>query len=153
LQRDWVTSLSVGIKIPMLRPVSRGLPPRYTVLGTALCFSLTFSLVDILNQAATTCCFRNPDSRISRAFVQSPTQVYIVLTSSCLMGAIFGFSFGLLDVEDDNYRHFRFDKDQMISTIIGCTIGCVVGFLNQYVKANTDDTGMSHSVLDNHEDI
>jgi hypothetical protein len=39
LERDWITVLKPNSKIPM-----------YIVLGTSLCFALTFSIVDLLNQ-------------------------------------------------------------------------------------------------------
>jgi hypothetical protein len=39
LERDWITVLKPNAKIPM-----------YIVLGTSLCFALTFSIVDLVNQ-------------------------------------------------------------------------------------------------------
>ena len=39
LERDWITVLKPNAKVPM-----------YIVLGTSLCFALTFSIVDLVNQ-------------------------------------------------------------------------------------------------------
>lgn len=68
-------------------------------------------------------------------------QVYLVLVSSVLMGAVFGLSFGLLDVEDDTYRHQRFSKDEFISSIVGAIIGALVGALNQWIRHVSDGRG------------
>ena len=44
LNKDWLVGLSPAIKLPM-----------YTILGTSLCFALTFSIVDLINQRSLCC--------------------------------------------------------------------------------------------------
>jgi hypothetical protein len=48
--------------------------------------------------------------------MQSSAQMSVVLVGSIVMGAVFGFSFGILDVEDDTWQHQRFSKDQSIAS-------------------------------------
>ena len=102
LDKEWMSGLSTAVKIPM-----------YMVLGTSSCFAISFSVVDTVN---TGCC--TPDEseggeRASRAIVSSPSQIYSILTGSVAMGAVFGFMFGYLDVEDDDWKLVRFTTDQV----------------------------------------
>jgi hypothetical protein len=48
--------------------------------------------------------------------MQSSAQMSVILVGSIIMGAVFGFSFGILDVEDDTWQHERFSKDQSIAS-------------------------------------
>ena len=45
VERDWVRGLGPGFKLPM-----------FTLLGTSLCFALSFSIVDLLNGNVLLCC-------------------------------------------------------------------------------------------------
>lgn len=55
--------------------------------------------------------------------------------SSIVMGFMFGFSFGMIDVEDDQGRsHVRLDRDQAINTAIGASVGLLMGGANQYLR-------------------
>ena len=97
LDKEWMSGLSTAVKIPM-----------YMVLGTS------FSVVDTVN---TGCC--SPDEadggeRFTRAIVSSPSQIYAILSGSIAMGAVFGFMFGYLDVEDDDWKLVRFSNDQVL---------------------------------------
>jgi hypothetical protein len=103
LDKEWMGGLSTAVKIPM-----------YMVLGTSSCFAISFSAIDTIN---TGCC--TPDEaggseRFSRAIVSSPSQIYAILSGSIAMGAVFGFMFGYLDVEDDDWKLVRFSTDQVI---------------------------------------
>ena len=136
LERDWITVLKPNAKIPM-----------YIVLGTSLCFALTFSIVDLVNQGrilsfapsvvtpsrfagiCSECPCAGEDQsehrRVSRPiqpYMQSSAQMSVILVGSIVMGAVFGFSFGLLDVEDDTWQHQRFSKDQSIASCRLCKI-------------------------------
>eukprot|EP00294_Goniomonas_avonlea_P017518 CAMPEP_0114556860 /NCGR_PEP_ID=MMETSP0114-20121206/9512_1 /TAXON_ID=31324 /ORGANISM="Goniomonas sp, Strain m" /LENGTH=124 /DNA_ID=CAMNT_0001742089 /DNA_START=300 /DNA_END=674 /DNA_ORIENTATION=+ len=124
------------------------------MLGTSLCFALSFSVVDLVNQGVCTCCLRGSggDDRLIKAVVQSSSQVYVILVSSVCMGAVFGFNFGLLDVEDDNARHTRFSKDQFTSSIVGAVGGGIVGYLNQMLRVRSDVDSYA-ARFENHEDI
>mmetsp|Transcript_16640 Transcript_16640/g.32812 ORF Transcript_16640/g.32812 Transcript_16640/m.32812 type:complete len:230 (+) Transcript_16640:176-865(+) len=119
LNKHWIVSLTPGIKLPM-----------YTMLGTSLCFALTFSIVDMLNNIV-------PCSRelLAQPLVQSSKQIYVILVASVVMGCLFGFSFGSIDVEDDQTRfHSRLDEDQAINTAIGAVVGALMGWANQYLR-------------------
>merc|ERR1719453_1974185 len=76
--------------------------PLYMTLGLAVAFALTFSIVDVLNYILGFC-----QSTIAKPVVESSQQVYLVLVVSLAMGVIFGFTFGLLDVEDEQVYHIR----------------------------------------------
>jgi len=117
LNKNWIIRLSPGLKLPM-----------YTMLGTSLCFALTFSIVDMLNNVS---CSRE---LVAQPLVQSSKQIYVVLMASVVMGCLFGFSFGLLDVEDDSTKHYRLDEDQAINTAIGSAVGALMGGANQYLR-------------------
>ncbi len=48
---------------------------RYTLLGTSLSFSLTFSVVDLVNQGSCKCCSKDgTDERLLKPIVQSSKQ-------------------------------------------------------------------------------
>lgn len=98
------------------------------MVGTSLCWALTFSIVDMINSP--NCCQQD----IVSPLVQSSKQVYVVLMSSIVMGFLFGFSFGMIDVEDDTRLHSRMDEDQAINTMIGACVGCIMGGANQYLR-------------------
>mmetsp|Transcript_38735 Transcript_38735/g.95313 ORF Transcript_38735/g.95313 Transcript_38735/m.95313 type:complete len:232 (+) Transcript_38735:182-877(+) len=120
LKKDWLVSLSPDVKLPM-----------YSMLGTSLCFALTFSVVDILNNTSS-CAAQAPHNNVP--MVQSSKQVYVVLISSLFMGFLFGLSFGLIDVEDDTRLHTRLDYDQAVNTAIGAVVGALMGGANQYLR-------------------
>eukprot|EP00292_Cryptomonas_paramecium_P014548 CAMPEP_0113711348 /NCGR_PEP_ID=MMETSP0038_2-20120614/30702_1 /TAXON_ID=2898 /ORGANISM="Cryptomonas paramecium" /LENGTH=139 /DNA_ID=CAMNT_0000637585 /DNA_START=201 /DNA_END=616 /DNA_ORIENTATION=- /assembly_acc=CAM_ASM_000170 len=115
LEKRWVGALTPAAKLPL-----------YTLLGTSLSFALTFSVVDLINQSS--CGPR------AVALVQTSKQVYVVAACSLAMGAIFGFSFGMLDVEDDGRLDRRFDEDQAINGAIGAVVGILMGGANQYLR-------------------
>merc|ERR1719183_2179848 len=76
--------------------------PLYMTLGLAVAFALTFSIVDVLNYVLGFC-----QSSVAKPIVESAQQVYLVLVTSLAMGIMFGFTFGLLDVEDEHGYHIR----------------------------------------------
>ena len=135
LERDWVTTLTPASKVPM-----------YLMLGISLCFAVSYSLVDLLNQGCFSCgCVSSYGD--SRPIITSPAQVYLILTVAMAMGAMFGLIFGLLDVEDEPYPQHRFAEQQIISIPIGAVLGAVVGFLNQ--KLRQDAYGSDFDPLSN----
>eukprot|EP00434_Breviolum_minutum_P045180 symbB.v1.2.040446.t1/scaffold7241.1/size12382/1 len=76
--------------------------PLYMTLGLAVAFALTFSIVDVLNYVIGF--FQNS---VAKPVVESSQQVFLVLIVSLAMGVVFGFTFGLLDVEDEEVYHMR----------------------------------------------
>ena len=63
------------------------------------------------------------------------------------MGAVFGFSFGFLDVEDDTWQHQRFSKDQSIASCMSClpvlSAICVTIALQPWVPSLVPSLGSS----------
>jgi hypothetical protein len=45
--------------------------------------------------------------RTTKGFVETETQVYLVVATAMLMGFIFGLVFGLLDVEDEQLSNLK----------------------------------------------
>jgi hypothetical protein len=103
LDKEWMGGLSTAVKIPM-----------YMVLGTSSCFAISFSVVDTVNTGCCTPSEEDGSERLSRAIVSSPSQIYAILSGSVALGAVFGFMFGYLDVEDDDWKLVRFSTDQVL---------------------------------------
>mmetsp|Transcript_27583 Transcript_27583/g.55885 ORF Transcript_27583/g.55885 Transcript_27583/m.55885 type:complete len:233 (-) Transcript_27583:79-777(-) len=122
VEKGWLVTMNRWVKLPM-----------YTLLGTSLSFALTFSLLDLINNAAL-CSGAGTAEALLGVPAQSSRQVYVVLFSSVFMGGLFGSSFGMIDVEDDSRMHTRFDEDQAINTMIGAVTGLFVGGANQYLR-------------------
>ena len=102
LDKQWMSGVSSAIKIPM-----------YMILGTSSCFAISFSVVDTVNTGCCTPVQADGSQREARAIVSSPSQIYAILSGSVTMGAVFGFMFGYLDVEDDDWKLVRFTTDQV----------------------------------------
>ena len=111
LDRQLVQSLSPRVKTPM-----------YALLGVALSFALTFSVVDLLNV--------NANWMLHRSVVSSSTQICLVLVASICLGAYFGLLFGSFDVEDDRAFSDAYRRDRMYSLPVGAAVGALVGLLN-----------------------
>ena len=101
----------------------------YSLLGISLTFSLTFSIVDIINLYCIFC----RSEHYPKPVIGSTAQMSLVLTASVLMGAIFGIVFGSMDVEDATHVHLALRKEQSRCMPIGAAIGALVGGLNQWI--------------------
>lgn len=104
------------------------------MLGVSVCFAFTFSALDLINWAVGSC-----QGQESRPVVESPTQVYLVLGAACVLGAVFGFVFGLLDVEDARGPELRarLSQAESICLPIGLAVGALAGLVNEMVAART----------------
>jgi len=91
LERDWFKTDSVTyvLKVPM-----------YMMLGVALSFTISCSLVDIVNSLIDRC----RSEAYALPLVWSPQQVFIILAGAVLVGATVGLLFGWLDIEDHTRR-------------------------------------------------
>ena len=100
-----------------LSPVAK--VPLYAVVGVSVTFALVFSAVDLLNYCS------------GRPLVETPSQVIVVLCVSVIMGAIYGFVFGMLDVEDQKgYRlQLQLMREEKFCFPVGGGLGAVAGFL------------------------
>lgn len=112
LEKDWFKTIPPRAKVPM-----------YVSLGVSLCFSISFTCVDLLNAYYD----RHSYDLRSRALVQTPQQVAVVLAGAVANGAAFGLMFGLMDVEDAPQR---LRQEERLSAPIGIVLGGAVGAIN-----------------------
>jgi hypothetical protein len=117
LEKNWFTGLTPSSKVPM-----------YALLGGALAFALTFTIVDVLNCISAKCGGPRPSPHVP--IVGSSTQICVVLLASLCCGLYFGLLFGSLDVEDDDKKHTRYHKSWQYSMPVGILLGAVVGAVN-----------------------
>ena len=75
-------------------------------------------------------------SEYSKPLVETETQVYLVVTTAVIMGAVFGFIFGLLDVEDVARSHLRVAlmREESICYPIGAVLGGCAAAINQWIR-------------------
>jgi len=109
--------------------------PLYMTLGLAVAFALTFSIVDVLNYMLGFC-----QQTVAKPIVESSQQVYLVLVTSLAMGVVFGFTFGLLDVEDEQVYHIRVAlmREEHYCYPMGLVLGGLAGFGNEYYRQKDD---------------
>jgi len=113
--------------------------PMYTLLGIALWFALTFSIMDLFNFLGQFIVSKlSKGRRIWQPLVSTPTQICVVLSVAVLLGLFFGLVFGTLDVEDDTSATFvKRSQEQTYTVPIGMTLCAFVGALNQaYLRPN-----------------
>lgn len=120
LKRNWFVGLHSVVKVPI-----------YTILGVSVAFALTFSLVDVVNFM-----FSFFQSSVSKPLVESKEQAYMVLFFTLIMGGVFGFIFGLLDVEDELQYHIKLAllREQQFCYPLGAVIGGLAGFSNEILR-------------------
>merc|ERR1712048_86749 len=114
--------------------------PLYMILGTAVAFALTFSVVDLVNYI-----LGFLQVSIAKPFVESASQVYVVLATALVMGAVFGLIFGVMDVEDEVSYQIRLAllREERYCYPVGAILGCVVGFTNEYIREEEERCGSS----------
>ena len=127
LEKDWFKTISPRMKVPM-----------YMMLGVSLCFSVSFTAVDLLNAYHD----RHSYDMRRRSLVSTPQQVGIVLVGAVSMGASFGLMFGAMDVED---AIEKLRTEERASLPIGVLIGGIVGGVNS-VLAYRADAGMGEQI-------
>ena len=106
--------------------------PLFCCLGVSVTFALIFSLLDFINFFFYAC----RDDQQSRPLIESTSQIFLILGSSVLMGFLFGFVFGMLDVEDARISHLRVSilRDQSICYPIGTLVGGIAACLNERLR-------------------
>ena len=85
LERDWSHGLTATRKVPL-----------YALLGMCLAFSVNFSALNLLARFGM--------SVSGMHLVRAEWQVRVVATTSVVTGAMYGLTFGLLDIEDQLVR-------------------------------------------------
>merc|ERR1712232_1296972 len=108
------------------------------VLGTSVAFALAFSVVDLVNYV-----LGFLQVSIAKPFVESASQVYMVLTTSLIMWAVFGLIFGVMDVEDEVSYQIRLAllREERYCYPVGAILGGVVGFTNEYIREEEEQCG------------
>jgi len=125
LDRNWFGSLSAMVRVPL-----------YSVLGLSVAFALTFSIVDVVNWLMGFC----QVSQVSKPLVESGNQVNLVLAVSLMMGLIFGFIFGAMDVPDAAGYQIRISlmREENYCYPIGAVLGGLAGCGNEYFRQIDD---------------
>ena len=77
--------------------------------------------------------------------VESTQQVYLVLMISLAMGAVFGFTFGMLDVGDEQGQFIKIAlmREEHYCYPVGMFLGAVGGFGNEYLRQKEDYSSYS----------
>mmetsp|Transcript_48352 Transcript_48352/g.144375 ORF Transcript_48352/g.144375 Transcript_48352/m.144375 type:complete len:233 (-) Transcript_48352:37-735(-) len=120
LEQQWYHGMSPLMKVPL-----------YVILGTSVAFALTFSVVDLVNYI-----LGFLQVSIAKPFVESASQVYMVLTTALVMGGLFGLIFGIMDVEDEVSYKIRLAllREERYCYPVGAILGGLVGFGNEYIR-------------------
>jgi len=125
LEKNWFVGLSPTTKVPL-----------YTILGVSVAFALVFSIVDLVNYL-----MGFLRASIARPIVESSHQVYLIMTIAMVMGACFGFIFGVMDIEDEIQYQVRLAllKEERTCIPIGAILGAIAGFGNEYIRQKSDE--------------
>mmetsp|Transcript_86970 Transcript_86970/g.241186 ORF Transcript_86970/g.241186 Transcript_86970/m.241186 type:complete len:236 (+) Transcript_86970:73-780(+) len=124
--------------------------PLYTVLGSAVSFAMTFAIVDVLNYVVGLC-----QASLAKPIVESAHQVSLVLCVSLAMGMAFGFTFGVLDVADEDEYHIRMAllRDEKYSQPVGIALGALAGLGLEFVRQRDDYSMLAAGKTEFDEDI
>mmetsp|Transcript_56310 Transcript_56310/g.163321 ORF Transcript_56310/g.163321 Transcript_56310/m.163321 type:complete len:233 (+) Transcript_56310:117-815(+) len=127
LEQHWYRGLSAVLKVPL-----------YVTLGTSVAFALTFSVVDLVNYS-----LGFLQVSVAKPFIESSSQVYMVLVASLVMGAIFGLIFGVMDVEDEVSYQIRLAllREEHYCYPVGALLGGAIGFANEYIREEEERRG------------
>jgi len=124
LEANWFIGMRAGWKVPL-----------YSILGVSLCFALLFSIIDLINYCSTGLC---DCCHMTKALVETETQVYLVVGTAMVMGFVFGLVFGLLDVEDEKLSNLKVAllREESICYPIGALLGGGAAAVNQWLRDN-----------------
>jgi len=127
LEQQWYHGLSPILKVPL-----------YVLLGTSVAFALTFSVVDLVNYI-----LGFLQVSVAKPVVESASQVYMILTTALIMGALFGLIFGIMDVEDEVSYQIRLAllREERYCYPVGGILGGAVGFANEYIREEEQQCG------------
>jgi hypothetical protein len=112
--------------------------PLYGVIGVSLCFALLFSVIDIINYCTGKCEGVCGCCHMTRALIETETQVYLVVGTAMVMGLVFGLVFGLFDLEDVKLADLRVAlmREESVCYPIGMALGALSAVINQWLRAN-----------------
>lgn len=120
LEHKWYSTFPPLSKIPI-----------YIILGITLNFSIIFGIIDIINYV-----FGVFQRNYDKTIVESQIQIMWVFLVSLVMGSLYGFIFGLFDVEDA--KRFEFQAkllhEEFICLPIAAVLGFIGGVVNEYLR-------------------
>eukprot|EP00933_Yihiella_yeosuensis_P005778 TRINITY_DN110366_c0_g1_i1.p1 TRINITY_DN110366_c0_g1~~TRINITY_DN110366_c0_g1_i1.p1 ORF type:complete len:242 (+),score=37.62 TRINITY_DN110366_c0_g1_i1:96-821(+) len=139
LEQHWYRGQSPLMKVPL-----------YALLGTSVAFALTFSVVDLVNYI-----LGFLQVSVAKPFVESASQVYMVLACALVMGGLFGLIFGVMDVEDELSYQIRLAllREEKYCYPVGALLGGIVGFGNEYIRVQEERFGSSAMPVGFDDDI
>lgn len=124
LERDWVP-VPVVAKIPM-----------YAIVGLSLSFALTFSFTEFINMGLCDRCCRTDFE--NKPIIGTKKQIFLIFAGAIVMGSVLGVLFGVIDVENDDALHERFNRNLILSLPLGFVLGAIVGAINQVIRGAPD---------------
>jgi len=124
LERDWVPLPPVA-KIPM-----------YAVVGLSLSFALTFSFTEFINMGLCDKCCRTDFE--NNPIIAKKKQIFLIFAGAIIMGSILGVMFGVIDVENDDQLHEKFNENLILSLPLGFVLGALIGVVNQYMRGSPE---------------
>jgi len=121
LEKDWV-DLPSAAKIPM-----------YAVVGLSLSFALTFSFTEFINMGICDRCCKTDFE--NNPVIGSKKQIFLIFAGAIVMGSVLGIMFGVIDVENDDMLHKKFNENLILSLPLGFVVGAIIGGVNQIMRS------------------
>jgi len=120
LERDWVPLPAVA-KIPM-----------YAIVGLSRSVALTFSFTEFINMGVCDRCCRTDFE--NNPIIGTKKQIFLIFAGAIIMGSVLGVMFGVIDVENDDQLHKKFNENLILSLPLGFVLGAIVGVINQFMR-------------------
>jgi hypothetical protein len=120
LEHQWYRKFSPISKIPV-----------YILLGITLNFAIIFGFIDLINYVIGLF-----QTSYAKTIVESQVQIIWVLGVSVIMGLIYGFIFGLMDVEDSKRFEIQLNlvNEEYACLPFAGFLGFVGGLGNEYLR-------------------
>jgi len=120
LEKNWLP-LPPAAKVPM-----------YAVVGLSLAFALTFSFTEFINMGVCDRCCKTDFE--NNPVIGSKKQIFLIFAGAIIMGSVLGVLFGVIDVENDDQLHEKFNKNLILSLPLGFFLGTIIGVINQVMR-------------------
>jgi hypothetical protein len=139
LERDWSHGLSAQRKVPL-----------YAMLGMCLAFSVNFSVLDLL--------VRCDLAMTTTLVVRTEWQVRVIAITSIMTGAMYGITFGVLDIEDQLARSpmlFReaLHREARVCYPVGAASGALSAVLARILELRAESYDLDLSYARGHSGI
>ena len=119
LEKDWFRRISYTLKVPL-----------YVMLGIAVSFTVSCTLVDIVNAYGDRC---GREDTLPLVQFWSSQQVFLILAGAVAIGASVGLLFGSMDVED---HLSRIGYEGWTLAAVSSACGAITGGANAYLVAH-----------------